>query len=117
MNLFTQAKTFAETITGLPGVTSTVTHDPAVAASAGGTRSVLVVPPTVDLTTRTTEWTLVATIGQAPWNVDTLEQLAAIVEELTATTLPIESATPGSYPLINTQPPVPAYVLRLTATP
>jgi hypothetical protein len=81
--------------------------------STGGKACVLVAPPAVDFTTKTTTWTLVALAGRSAADLDTFRKRADLVALVVAATS-IESARPGFYQLTSDQPPVPAYLMTLT---
>lgn len=110
MSLADRAKDLADAFTA-EGVKAT--HDPAVVGSRGGP-IVFVPPPSHDYRTGADTWQLVCLAGSDRADFDTFRKLAALVEELEGTTAAIESATPGTYVLSNDQPPVPAYLVRLT---
>lgn len=97
------------------GVNTTV--DPRKAVS-DGKPIILVPPPSVDYVRWEVTWDLVVCGCGNEANLDTFTQLTTLVEEALAAVTPysIESARPGSYPLISGQPPTPAYFLRLVTT-
>lgn|SRR5688572_14970751 len=112
MNLATLAKSEAEEIEGLlTGVK--VTADPRIASTQAG---VLVVPPVHEYTRKLTTWTLVVLAGRDANDLRTFEVLAEIVEKIEDAGIVLEEATPGSYAVTNTQPPLPAYLLRYTTS-
>lgn len=101
----------AALVEALNGAGVPATDDP---TRAGVTRPcVLVGPPTLNYTDRSTTWRLVALSSQPAGTLAALEQLAELVEDV-AELLPVESAEPASYSLTPASDPLPAYVMRLT---
>lgn len=109
MTLADEAVTLAEEL-----VARNVPATADVRTASGKGPIILVAPPVRDFSTGSTVWTLVALAGRSEADLDTFKKLAALVE-LVAVKTPIEDARPGFYQLTSDQPPVPAYLMTLTA--
>lgn len=90
-----------------------VVGDPRAAVNAQDV-AVLVDPPTRNYVTLEQSWRLVVLRNTTDLGIATTEALSAVVAELEASDLPIESAEPGARRLGLERQPVPAYFIRYT---
>lgn len=76
-------------------VSCTVTGDPREAVNSRGL-AVLVEPPTRDYNALRQDWTLVILRVTTDLGLDTTKAISEVLEELEASSLPIETARPGA---------------------
>lgn len=90
------------------------TADPRAASTWNAGAVILVLPPTVDYTTRLVTWELAVLAPTQNTDLETTQKIAAVLEELQSKVPTIEEARPSSVLLARDLPRVPAYLARMT---